>query len=564
MFGECFDFAPAPARGRGKQKPMMPPSQAPVVVQLTPQEQANQLANTVGLDPSIMKGCPPDLLQGINAADLRVAVRYAANQVQEGRVDTEKTDEYLSDFLAKRIALMPLATRFPLLAEWAGKGGDNFGEKMPLAKTSGPAQSSASSFISFDSLPGGSYPKEHVSGGTGPSQQPTKPQKTDKVTDKKSRKKDAPVPVQVQEEEVSWQKSVELGPSQVRNARVAKAFLETVQTDSLALEKDKAVRREQEAKKAASKFMMSFEQTKAAVDSGMLAAKKSQQLLRGDEGKRSHAESVAAAFTIRRDADTAEKEGSKLEKSASASEVNNSQGGEGGHEDDKRRRRHRDDSRGRPQDDDYDRGGRLTARADNDDRRQRRHDYAGSRSRSRSCADGRSRRRFRDVTGDGQVSSERRTSSRRKRSRSADDISRSRLSDTLDRKANEGSSGPFSSGIVKSGASDGKIATPGAVSKPEPKLRILACKGTWAEYVDQDTGEHVYKNVLTNEMTKKKPAEFGAVITDSMNQRRLAWLQGQRNAAMLSDMQQMQQMQIQQMQQMQQMTSMQQRPQGFA
>lgn len=80
-------------------------------------------------------------------------------------------------------------------------------------------------------------------------------------------------------------------------------------------------------------------------------------------------------------------------------------------------------------------------------------------------------------------------------------------------------------------------ATPGRVpSRPAPVLRQLACRNGWAEYVDQSNGEHVYKNVMTGEMTRKKPMEYGNLISDSMNQRRLNWLQGQRNQAQIEDL----------------------------
>lgn len=72
--------------------------------------------------------------------------------------------------------------------------------------------------------------------------------------------------------------------------------------------------------------------------------------------------------------------------------------------------------------------------------------------------------------------------------------------------------------------------------RPPPKLRQLAFKNGWAEYVEEGTGQHVYKNVFTNEMTKTKPAEYASTITDSQNQRRLAWLSSHRQMAMMGDM----------------------------
>lgn len=77
---------------------------------------------------------------------------------------------------------------------------------------------------------------------------------------------------------------------------------------------------------------------------------------------------------------------------------------------------------------------------------------------------------------------------------------------------------------------------PAAAPPTDRKLRQLGVRNGWAEFVDQHNGEHVYKNVLTGEMTTRKPAEYGSLISDTMNQRRLSWLANQRAAAQVADL----------------------------
>jgi len=70
----------------------------------------------------------------------------------------------------------------------------------------------------------------------------------------------------------------------------------------------------------------------------------------------------------------------------------------------------------------------------------------------------------------------------------------------------------------------------------EPKLRQLAFKNGWAEYINEDSGAHVFKNIFTGEMTNRQPQELQSTITASQNQRRLQWLAGHRTTAMMNDL----------------------------
>jgi len=89
-------------------------------------------------------------------------------------------------------------------------------------------------------------------------------------------------------------------------------------------------------------------------------------------------------------------------------------------------------------------------------------------------------------------------------------------------------------------AQDAMLATKAAAAEAAPakppRLRQLAFKNGWAEYIDQDSGKHVFKNVFTGEMSSSKPRELQSQITDAQNQRRLQWLSNHRTAAIMSDL----------------------------
>merc|ERR1712203_656748 len=89
----------------------------------------------------------------------------------------------------------------------------------------------------------------------------------------------------------------------------------------------------------------------------------------------------------------------------------------------------------------------------------------------------------------------------------------------------------FDTGAPTAVAAASVNTMPSTVSTKERRLRQLGVRNGWAEFVDQHNGEHIYKNVLTGETTNRKPAEYGSLITDTMNQRRLSWLANQRASA---------------------------------
>lgn len=66
-------------------------------------------------------------------------------------------------------------------------------------------------------------------------------------------------------------------------------------------------------------------------------------------------------------------------------------------------------------------------------------------------------------------------------------------------------------------------------------MRQVGVRSGWAEFFDERNGTRLYKNVLTGETTNKMPAVCGTQISETMNQRRLSWLAGQRYIAKLND-----------------------------
>jgi len=616
MFCEAVDFAPV-ARSSGRRRA---PLVLPVVQgaasqpQLTPKEQANKLAGQVGIDPALLDGIPHDLLSAATATDLRLGMRFAVTALQQGKPAGDGSGSAsLGEFLRDKIALLPLATRFPLMAEWTDRPGQGLpvfvqksqqfvAPKRDSKKKLGNAlpSSAAANFISFDALPGaaGQPHEPSATWSESAAHDAEREMRARKAKEKEKKKKQVGLVVEA-EEDGDWHNAVEtssvqpIQPGRVvafqpsvsaSSVKAAKNFLEGIQVDKGASEEDAAMKRE-EAKKAASKVVMSLSQTKAAVEAGFLAQRRSMQLLRPQA---SQDEQVGILGP-----DDANKPGrgpgSIPEQSVLASERRGEERSlafrsrsrdRGGrhHDPGFHERRHADDDR---------------ARDDNDlsCERHRRRPHQRSQSRSRSFHRQRLRPRqaqrhsravdsrscSRDV-GDGYAGRTKRPrggytyndtedySRRRRRpdvavlqdrSQSRDRPARHSEDQARRHEASRSSGTRAEPGFSSSAqlekrpafedpppdASDSKMskfsatATPGRVpSRPAPALRQLACRNGWAEYVDQSNGEHVYKNVMTGEMTRKKPPEYGNLISDSMNQRRLNWLQSQRNQAQIEDL----------------------------
>lgn len=727
MFGECIDFAPTAGPGggrRGRHTHMLPMHQAEKP-QLTPKEQANRLANNVGLDPKLLDGLSPDLLQGVGPQELRHAMVDAVAQLQAGKIITVISTESLPDFLCGKIGMLPLSTRFPLMAEWSGSGAKLLLPK-PIRKKDMAPVASAGQFISFDSLPGGSGSGQQDQGAIAAKmiaeeEALRKKQNKEKALQKKRKQALADAyGYQDQEDDTGWQQAVEYQqppqPHQPGAVQVSSSFLEEIQkrkSDQEMMEKAKS--QEAEAKKAASRVLLNFERTKVAVEQGLLAARQSVKLLAGSDSAAKTADDNAQEPENKDSSGEAgaavdgapQQEGNEKEadEGGGASQANRNEGRRdqrpgrswrsGGDQDHESWGGDRDyeswretDPRGRRSDsrNDYRReaGGYQDhpryrspgyERGDGypPPRRERRHGrrfvdgqdrlYAASRSRSCGAGEGgyfeddrragynRGRRDSRSPyhqnydprRGDGRYQEHpdsrspmqyrrdagpyrRRQDSRspmqgmdgernyrprrrmdydqrygdspgrkfgreyedqegpgrrpreplrrRRRPESADGRSRSpcgrdrgqgadKQKETTgsasgrqfaEKSSNPGAQdkAPPATAAPKSAFSSSPgpavpgtaAAGAGAATKPTPVLRQLACRGGWAEYVDQNTGEHVYKNVLTGEMTKRKPAEFGALITDTMNQRRLAWLANQRTMNQMGDMQGLARMQM--------------------
>jgi len=594
--------------------------------QLTPKEQANKLAGQVGIDPSLLDGISQDLLSAATATDLRLGMRFAVTSLQQGKPagDGSGNSTSIGEFLRDKIALLPLVTRFPLMAEWT----DRPGQGLPVfvqkrQHSSAPKKdskrklgnslpsSAAANFISFDALPGasGQQHETSVTWSESANHDTDREMRFKKTKEKEKKKKQAGVVVEAEEDE-NWHMAVETSSVQpvqpgrvvafqpsvsASSAKAAKSFLEGIQVDRGTSEDDAAIKRE-EAKKAASKIVMSLSQTKAAVEAGYLAQRRSMQLLAPHA---SHDDQDG--FLGPDDVNRSGQGGSILEQSVLASEqqdvASTCRKGEerglgcrsrshdrgGKHDAGFHERRHAHDDRvrdgsdlscerqrRRPRNLENHRSRSCSSRSLHSQRPwprqgQRRSRSADSRSCSRELSDGYAGRTKRPRGGhtrydpednsrrrrkpDVAVLQDRSQSRERPTTHSEDQARRHEASWSSSMRAHPGFSS--STQLEKRAAFDDPLhhasaskmsnfsatATPGRVpSRPAPVLRQLACRNGWAEYVDQSNGEHVYKNVMTGEMTRKKPPEYGNLISDSMNQRRLNWLQSQRNQAQIEDL----------------------------
>lgn len=610
MFGECFDFAPKPERGGRRPAQYMPAVR--VEVQLTPKETANKLATTAGIDPVLLDGIPQDLLDEAKIGDVRVGMYYAVGALQQGKSETEQpkgaqSNMSLGDFLLGKIARLPLSTRFPLMAEWSAK--------FPAAWNNRPSaeDEAEASFLSFGEPQAASFQDPLAPLAEG---RRRKPQAKDKE------KKRKPQPEAYEEEEAyegdegdqggeeyeRWKKENAVrkrgrsrdNKQQSHKAAASSAGRSRPQLDDSIplgsgptdqMRKD-AERREEAAKSTASKVLLTFQQTAAAVQAGQIAAK----------------QKIATNPPPRREVQIDARDIEEKQAPADDQLLDDEHEGEGGRRTHRRRRRPRD-AEGNPIDDGRrrrsDEGGGYER--DHDDRRRRgeahddrghRHDRDAGSRREPSARDyspnefdgadgdggydewtrdegshqsrgGRSGRGA-DVAGDGNQEdggsdavikrkralgdllhatksvSPGRTGQKRK---AVDAIFEAPLRQT-DIHSRRVANAFLPAGEQKRGASSSAAPAAGTIAKPasaapaekavpppiERKLRQLAFKNGWAEYVEEGTGQHVFKNVFTNEMTRTKPAELQSQITDAQNQRRLAWLAGHRTAAMMADM----------------------------
>mmetsp|Transcript_64661 Transcript_64661/g.127850 ORF Transcript_64661/g.127850 Transcript_64661/m.127850 type:complete len:637 (-) Transcript_64661:262-2172(-) len=626
MFGEAVDFAPvARTSGRRRAPLVLPVVQgATPQPQLTPKEQANKLAGQVGIDPALLDGIPKDLLSAASATDLRLGMRFAVTALQQGKPagDGSGNNTSIGEFLRDKIALLPLVTRFPLMAEWT----DRPGQGLPVfvqkrQQSSDPKKdskkklanalpsSAAANFISFDALPGASGQQHETRVGWSESvhHDVDREMRFKKTKEKEKKKKQVGV-VADAEEDGDWHMAVETSSVQpvqpgrvvafqpsvsASSAKAAKSFLEGIHVDRGASEEDAAMKRE-EAKKAASKIVMSLSQTKAAVEAGYLAQRRSMQLLAphtsqeeqdgalgNDEMNRSgRGGSIVEQHILASEQHDVASTGNKGEERSFGRSRSHNRGGR--HDVVFHERRHADDDgahdgsdlsserqRRRPRHLKNQKSRSCSSRSFHSQRLrprqgQRRSRSADSRSCSREMGDGYACRAKRPREGYTRNDPEDSSRRRRKPDVAAQDRSQSRdrlalyNEDQARRhEASRSSSMRAQPGFSSSTQLDKRAAfedpphhasasklsnfsatsTPGRVpSRPAPVLRQLACRNGWAEYVDQSNGEHVYKNVMTGEMTRKKPPEYGNLISDSMNQRRLSWLQSQRNQAQIEDL----------------------------
>lgn len=607
MFGECFDFAPAPLKNARKASTYLP-SVAPVAPQLTPREQANKLADSVGIEHSLLDGIPLDMLNSASAKNVKFAMHVAATSLQSGAAVADLGGDAVADFLKTKISMLPLMTRFPLMEEWCGKqgyaadrlkrqntlpaGGASFlsfddgssasasavdrsdplrrdplrrdTRQAPVAKPREPerpsrqelrrrereaaarqaqAEADAAATILPNSLgdvvvremPPPLPPRERPRAPSPEPDEPTVPGKLGSFV--LERPRPVPPPGAVA--------GVRLDTPTSQHARnVAKAFLADVEVDRET--QSAAARREQDAKNHASTALRNFEKTCAAVQAGVQAARKTKDALATSQPQSEDAR--AGTGSVARDSRDGEPPTSqRRERSRShdgrrprprqtGGRDNEAPDGRGG------RALPRDDSRSPSYD----------SRGDADPGRYRSNRRAVSDSRSWSRGPPRSggRRPRQAAQGrrpgdDGRRGAPARSRSRRRRLASeppkvAPDgqpkISASDFDKKPDARASGGRSFTETLGVSAKptvGAKSSALAAAplggaaekaSTVAEPPLDLRQLACRNGWAEFVDKNSGQHWFKNVLSGEMTKTKPKEYDSLISDQANQRRLAWL----------------------------------------
>jgi len=678
MFGECFDFAPVEKGRRFKQ--YVPPSQQQTI-SLTPREQAVRLASQVGIEASLLDGIANELVEGAKTGDLRAALHLAVAALQQGKSVEEGPASSMKDFLQGKISVLPLDKRFRLMAAWggmlkeqpkapwAGGLGSMMKEKKVPAK-----QTVEGSFLDFGPAPA------QASAYQGPAdvdEGKRKKRGKDKAANK-SRKQaqqrethDAEYDEGDDGDYADYRGEYDEAPAKPVPAGAAKSILSDLPIDYEQMKRD-AVRREEDARNAASKVLKGLEQTRARVEAGVRASKQSSKAASSKEGERAAVtfgfnstnpklRDGGAGSARRSDGQPMDSRGQREDE---AGERNREDDEDVFDEDQQHRRRRRErggsrargydtrrasrsrsryggrnqkegdrdyvvyDSRdnhryergstrrdvGRSRDDsrcpnesrghdryDRDREPRRSGVDDQDHRAHVHHedryergarggryeDRADSRDRSPAPTTQNTRGTRREEGRGSDRDSDRHSGQPPKRSdspegmdgKSADSSSRRKKnlmallgsirSESPKRKSGvtsifeQGHAGrhPLPRGSIAQESAAGRAAAKAApqaaasagganAAKPEPetkerKLRQLAFKNGWAEYVDQDTGEHLYKNIFSGEMTKRQPVELTSTITPQANMRRLQWLAGHRTAAMMNDLSMAQQQPMQ-------------------
>jgi len=492
-----------------------PPSRGYAPTHKEPETQ--RLASSAGVDSSLLEGLPADLLQ-VDGAQLRHALRDAVAVLQHGNKASAGSRDIVSgslqDALAQKIAMLPLASRMPLLVKWGSVpvlGMEPSYEPVQSASSAPAGSLSAAprpptrgtfglSFYDFDSLPGSSGAAARAAARAVEEERERerdrhepKDDKRDRARERAERRRRVEAEAQREAEETERRK-LKAQEAQQQRTEAVWTFWETTHKHQGEhdAEKANAVRREEEAKKAASDVI------KAAAEAATRAAARNAQMQRFGENKKAHTADLSRAEALQAQAffEAPMKASAIAEASVAMEMPRRSEASMNSHEGSKRHRR--SCSRDREREGERRRSIRLLRSASAAGRR-RHQDRSRSRrrrsqERSRSRARGRSRSsrsRRREGEGEGERSASRR----------------------------EGfTSGPPPVGVTPTAA-------------PEPRLRQIGIRNGWAEFVDERTDARVYKNVLTGEQTNKQPMEYGAQISNVMNQRRLNWLAAQRNTA---------------------------------
>lgn len=529
MFGECVDAPVSISRQERRraaaavQAARQGPAPAP-----TAGEQAALLSAQTTIDLSLLQKVPPELLQGLSAGFLRRAMIGATAALQDGRKFGHDSDNHaeggdpgaqalLEESLAKSIMMLPLATRLPLLNKWgpaaiAAAGFAMVAGQPPDDAASGlvPAAAGARSFYDFGPAEAAAKDLSNMVVQRGVADNAKAKEKD------KARRREKGLAAAFAAEGLTEEQPGEPAPppeEQGRGGRrrraEAKMFLEGARTlGPSERESITAAKREQDAKKAALGVLGNFERNKAAAEEASRVSRAAGRPAPsgGPDAKQADG-SDAGGWTSAPPARIFTEAGTAVARDA------------GGH------------------------ASRAAAAED------RPSGWAFGRSRSRDSHDrDRDRDRgWRRSTGTRSESPPPRDSARgsdrishRQLAGRAGDGSRSRGRGSLgarsDREGSRrrgGDSGARDRSPRRRPASSD--AAPGdrkAPVQPEPNpdafLRQLGVRNGWAEFVNEKTGEKVFKNVLTGERTNRMPTDYHTSISDVMNRRRLNWLAGQK------------------------------------
>lgn len=517
MFGECVDAPVTNSRhnrrsGATMQAVLKQPAPAPTIG-----EQAAQLAAQTGIDLSLIQKVPSTLLQGLNPGMLRRAMINAAAAISDGKkldecdgyADGDYIGPSLQSALANSITMLPLASRLPLLNKWSPSA-------LAVAAMSGPVikvtKDTPASFYDF-----------------GPAAEKAKADAAAqraklKATKAKRRERGLEAAfAAVNEITVEEQPSIIAAAGRMppvddvgsKRRRVeARMFLEEArQVGPGDWEEIAPAKREQDAKKAALDVLGTLERNQAAAAETSRVSRTVGKPVAAADGKQNDGWETAPAakmFTesgtaVARDGGRSSKSSREAWKDGAPSWVFRRSRSRSGDRDRDRGVRHRSGGDRRdspPRDVDRAGGARRGSSLPRDGERTRRR-AARMRDDSRSPGPGPGRGDERRRTTEGRIAEGRTTEG-----------------------PSFSSKGPAAA--PESAAKPGSNLQPEPAANPDAFLRQLGVRNGWAEFVNERTGEKVFKNVRTGERTNRMPTEYRSTITNVMNQRRLAWLAGQR------------------------------------